>query len=267
MKDTMNWILSIWKMYWNEGFYQYLLLLSVIYLLLCKRKKAGTRQALPFLFSMLFVFFCPFTAAVIRICIGESVYWRVLWLIPLIPIIALGATEFIKDRKSKLVQAVLLLLFAGVIAVSGKSVMQAGNYIRLANHQKVPNEVAAVCAIMQQKAADEDLIRIRVASDDYISAYVRVYDPTILMPYGRWAKGALDYKADSLYKHINSEEPDYDKIGKRGRQTHCNFLVLPETSVDPHETLSSYGFEEIGTAGSYTVYYREVAGAKASSGS
>lgn len=265
MKAMFSWILSIWKIYWNEGFYQYLLLVSVIYLLICKRKKAGARQALPFLFAMLFVFFCPFTAWLIRACIGESVYWRVLWLIPLIPVIALGATEFIRDRKSKLAQVILLLIFTGVIALSGKSVMQAGNYIRLANHQKVPNEVAYVCELMQEKAREENLTKLRVASDDYISAYIRVYDPTILMPYGRWAKGSLDYKADSLHKHINSAMPNYKSVGKRAKQTHCNFLILPETSQDPHEALAKYGFNEIATAGSYTVYYREIADYKADS--
>lgn len=265
MKAILSWILSIWKMYWNEGFYQYLLLLSVVYLLICKRKKTGTRQALPFLFAMLFVFFCPFTAVLIRACIGESVYWRALWLIPLIPVIALGATEFLRDRKTKLAQAVLLLLFVGVIAVSGKSVMQAGNYIRLANHQKVPNEVAYVCNLMQEKAQEENLTKIRVASDDYISSYIRVYDPTILMPYGRWGKGALNYHATSLYKLVNSDAPNYTKLGKRAKKTHCNFLVLPETSADPTKGLSKYKFEEIGTAGSYTIYYRDIPAYKAES--
>lgn len=265
MSAIFSWILSIWKMYWNEGFYQYLLLLSVVYLLICKRKKDGTRQALPFLFAMLFVFFCPFTAALIRACIGESVYWRTLWLIPLIPVIALGATEFLRDRKSKLAQAILLLLFVGVIAVSGKSVMQAGNYIRLANHQKVPNEVAYVCNLMQEKAQEENLTTIKVASDDYISAYIRVYDPAILMPYGRWGKGAPNSHSASLYKYVNSEAPDYKKLAKRAKQTRCNFLVLPETSEDPTEGLSKYKYKEIGTAGSYTVYYREIQAYKAES--
>ncbi len=258
MKEMMNWILSIWRLYWDEGFYQYLLLLSVVYLLIFRRRKNGARQALPFLFAILFVFFCPFTAWVIRACIGESVYWRTLWLVPLIPVIALGAAEFISSRKSKPAQAALLLVSAAAIAFSGRSVMQAENYLLLANYQKVPNEVAYVCELMQETAQEENLTTIRVASDNYIASYVRVYDPSILMPYGRGAKGALDYKADLLYSQIISETPDYAEIGKRAKQTKCNFLVLPETSADPHEALREYKYEEIGTAGSYTIYYRRI---------
>ena len=39
MKETLELVLSTWVSYWGEGFYQYLLLAAVLYLLIWRRKK------------------------------------------------------------------------------------------------------------------------------------------------------------------------------------------------------------------------------------
>lgn len=254
MRTMLEWIFSVWKTYWDEGFYQYLLILSILYLLICKRKKKGARQALLYTASSLAVFFCPVTAWAIRACIGESVYWRALWLVPAIPLIALAATELIRGRKSRIAQGFALAVVAAVIAFSGKDMLTAGNYIRLSNHQKVPNEVARICDIVREKAEEDNLEEVRLAGDETVASYVRVYDPSILMPYGRWGTGALDKASKNLHAELNSDQPDYNKLAKAGKKKECHFLVLPDTGTDPSYALEQYGYFAVGTAGSYTIY-------------
>ena len=254
MRTLIEWTFSVWKTYWDEGFYQYLLLFSIIYLLICKRKNKGTAQSLPFVAAILLVFFCTYTAAAIRACIGETVYWIALWMLPAIPVIALGATEFLRSRRSGITRILMLFLFVSVIAISGKGMLKAGNYIRLSNHQKIPNEVARICDIVREKAASDSLTEIRLAGDETVASYVRVYDPSILMPYGRWGTGALDKASRNLHRELNAEQPDYDKLAKAGKKKECNFLVLPDTGTDPSFAFEKYGYFAIGTAGSYTIY-------------
>ena len=122
MKETLELVLSTWVSYWGEGFYQYLLLAAVLYLLIWRRKKESTRSILPYLLTVLVIFAFPLTAGIIYRCIGKSVYWRVLWILPTALVIALAGTEFIKERKSKALKFCLMILFAGVIGISGKSV-------------------------------------------------------------------------------------------------------------------------------------------------
>lgn len=254
MKEMIEWILWIWSLYWNEGFYQYLLLVSAVYLLIFHRKKSGAKQILVSLAVILFVFFCPFTAAAIRACIGSDVYWRVLWLLPLIPAVAAAAAWFVTSKKSNLLQIFLLLLVTAAIAISGQQMLKDGNFVRTANRQKIPDTAARICNIIQEAAAADGISEIRIASDDDANSYIRVYDASIQMPFGRWGKGALTKASQKLYEEIISETPHYKKLARLALRAECNFLALPQREKDPHAALAKYGYVEIGTSGSYTVY-------------
>lgn len=251
MKETLELVLSTWVSYWGEGFYQYLLLAAVLYLLLWRRKKESTRSILPYLLTVLVIFAFPLTAGIIYRCIGRSVYWRVLWILPTALVIALAGTEFIKERKSKALKFCLVILFAGVIGVSGKSVWQAGNYQEVHNNQKVPDEVAQICDLIRSDAGDKE---VRFASDDYVASYARVYEPSFLMPYGRAGRGARMEKSIMLYQEMISPSPNYKKIGRLARARTCNYIAVQITEESQKETLAYCGYQEIGMAGRYGVF-------------
>ena len=119
MKEMIKKSLGFWNNYWGDSVFPYLLAIALLYLLIFKRKKKTTRYVLGYVFLALFLFFFPYTAKIIQKCIGENVYWRVLWLVPSTPVIALAMTEFIRGRKAVL-QPVLLVLCTAVIVLGGK---------------------------------------------------------------------------------------------------------------------------------------------------
>ncbi len=59
-------------------------------------------------------------------CIGKIVYWRVLWLLPTVPLIAGGFTELVPEDGDRIVQVILVLVLTGVIAASGTGMIKAG---------------------------------------------------------------------------------------------------------------------------------------------
>ncbi|MDO4323725.1 MAG: hypothetical protein Q4C61_14490 [Lachnospiraceae bacterium] len=254
MKAILMWIISNWNMYWGDGFYQYLLLISVIYLLFQKRKEKNTRHTLIYSVILLGVFTLPFTAAVIRACIGEEVYWRVLWLLPTVPLIALAAADFLRKRKSRLLQIICLLAFTGIIVFSGKGMFRAVNYFIADNPQKVPSEVAYICNLVNERAEEAGFSQVRIAADDHIASYVRVYDASILMPYGRRDKGALDKYSTTLYKQINASEPSFKKIAKCAKQLECHFIIVDLRGESPFDTFEKYGYTKIGELHNYTIF-------------
>lgn len=257
MKAVMQWIFTIWQMYWGGGFFQYLLLASAAYLLIFRRKKQSTRQVLAFSFLLLLIFVCPFTARIIRSCIGQSVYWRVLWLLPAIPVTALAATEFLRSRKPVSVQAALLLLCCILIALSGKDMLSADNYVRTLNRQKVPDDVALICNIVLEEAAKDGISEIYMASDEYLCSYVRVCAPSIRQPYGRRGMGSLTKENARLYRLMHEEEPrNYARIASLCKKIGCSFLAVsvPDAKAP---LISRRGFELIGEAGAYSVYQLE----------
>ena len=88
--------MDAWQKYWGNGFYVYLLLAACLYFLVFGRKKERSRILSGYIVVFLAVFFCPVTAYIIQKCIGRSVYWRVLWILPAVPLIAYAGTCLIK---------------------------------------------------------------------------------------------------------------------------------------------------------------------------
>lgn len=242
MKELINQTLNLWGNYWGDSFFSYLLILAVAYLLIFKRKEENVKYILTYLVIMLFLFFCPLTAAVIQKCIGESVYWRVLWLIPSTPVIALAMTELIKDHQ-KIMQLLLVILCIGMIAVSGKEIYQAGNYTRVHNYQQVPDEVAGICELIQADAQGE---KFTFASDDEVSSYVRVYDPSIYNLVGRSARSTQG-RSKKIFYEINSPQPNYRRIGILAKRQKCNYLALRLPSDEKKERLAESEYQEIGS--------------------
>ncbi len=100
-----------------------------------------------------------------------------------------------------------------------------GFYKKVQNVQKIPDEVVSICNLInEQKEENEE---IYLATDDKIASYVRVYDPSIKMPYGRGGKGASGKKAARwLHKQLVAEVPVIKKVVKNAKRLKCNYLVF-----------------------------------------
>ena len=74
--------------------------------------------------------------------------------------IALGFTSLlgrIRNAKLQIFPVVLCLL---LVAGSGTSVWQAGNYVKVQNNQKVPDEVAQVAEVILNRRSSEDALTV-----------------------------------------------------------------------------------------------------------
>lgn len=290
MQNVISDMLSAWKGYWGNGFYPWLLLLTMVYLVLFFRKKEVIRHMLFYVGILLFLFFCPVTAWLIQKCVGGDVYWRVLWLLPTVPLLAYGGTALIygsRDSKSPTadepkeavadgqkktadvqwqsvtnereaeasrfsVRILLLVLLLAGIVVSGKSLMDAGFYERVHNFQKVPDEAAQICDLINKQKEEGEVIYL--AADDNIAAYVRVYDPSILMPYGRGGKGRTTQAARKLYTQLTSGMPVIKKVVKYAKSLECNYLVFPLPSQKKQDYMEMKGYFLIGQVNSYGIF-------------
>ena len=249
MKEMINKSLEFWNNYWGGSLFPWLLAASVLYLLIFKHRKKTVRYVLAYVCVTLFLFFFPYTAKIIQKCVGESVYWRVLWIVLSAPVTALAMVEFIRGRKGFL-QQILLVLFAGVIVWSGKEFYTEGYYHKVNNYQQVPDSVAGICELVRQDAGDQDFVLV---ADDYISSYVRVYDPSIYLPFGRRGSGGAVGARRQLYLEINAPVFNYTNIARYARWVKCNYLVVKIPNEQQKAELERYGYHELGVVGEYSV--------------
>lgn len=257
MKESINWIITNWKLYWGDGSFQYLLLAAIIYLIGWKRKKRSVQQVLLYLLAGLLLFICPLTATFIQKCIGETVYWRVLWILPVTPVIALAGAEFPENRHTDFLHSGLIIIFISAAVICANSLLHSGNYTRTYNHQKVPDEVANICNLVQENA--QEGTEVCLAADDHVASYVRVYDPSIIMPYGRRTKGSLDQNSRSLYQAINADSPDYGRIAELAADKDCSFISVAIPENFDAAGMESMGYTLIGTVNQYGVFKRMTA--------
>ena len=254
MKRALLASLDAWQKYWGNGFYAYLLVVAFVYFLVFGRKKERARTVMAYIAVVLAVFFCPVTAYIIQKCIGRSVYWRVLWILPVVPLIAYAGTCLIKKvGDSRIRQYAVLIVIAAVLAFCGTGLNKGEFYKKVQNVQKIPDEVVQICNLINEQKEDDE--EIYLATDDKIASYVRVYDPSIKMPYGRGGKGASGKKAARwLHKQLVAEVPVIKKVVKNAKKLKCNYLVFPVPSEKKQKYMETKGFYLIGQVNEYGIF-------------
>ena len=251
MKEIIAWTVNVWRMYWGNGWIPYLLALGGACARIFGKKKKNSLSLVLYSVFLLVLFFCPFSGRVIMKIIGKIVYWRVLWLLPTVPLIAGGFTELVRRSRNRIVQVILVLVLTGVIAASGTGMIKAGNFERVYNRQQVPDQIAMICNRINE---DREGKEVRIAADEYTASYIRVYDPSLKMAYGRRGDGAVGKKARVLYKQITSEVPDGKKTSSLADAVHCTYVVM----VPPDENfvldMVAGGYQVLDTVSPYYIF-------------
>ena len=227
MREVIDLIFSTWQSYWNKSWYPLLLVGAVLFIFVSlKRRPLYTErkaaEVVVYTLLVLAVFFFPLSAWILQKCLGAEVYWRVLWMVPVVPLLAYTGTRLIRLPKKRTAQAAVLVVLLGVAAVSGKSIYE-GNYSRVHNYQQVPDEVAHVCNLINAHRGDGDAL---LATDNNLSPYIRVYDASIRMPYGRLGRGAKAEIDRTIYHEINFEQDQYSEIAKNAKHRGCTYLAI-----------------------------------------
>lgn len=257
MREIIECITASWSAYWGESRYVWLLCAAFVCLAIFGRKNEAAKDLIRYQILMTVVYFCPVTAAVVQKCVGALVYWRVIWLFPVAAMLSYAAVLIIQKEKKRILRFVWMGVFVCLIMFSGKSVWQAGNYEITANRQQVPDEVAQIGRMILENRTSQDSL---VAADDHVASYLRVYDASIKMVYGRRGDGAASKRAFSLYENVVSPEPDYQKITEIAQQEGCEFLIfrVPQESVI--DEMEECRYKMIGSVEDYVVFQDYISG-------
>lgn len=243
--------LERWMQYWDGGNYQWLFVAAFLYLIFFKRKKDYVKNILLYVAIVLVIFWFPVTALIVQKCIEEEVYWRVLWMLLNVPVCSLAIVELVKDKKC-IGKFCLLVVSFVMIVISGKSVLEANVYETAHNNQKIPYDIATICNIVKEHAGDTE---VWLAADDYIATYVRVYDASISMPYGRGQHGSWKKVCKKLYNEICSGEGDYELVATYAKELNCNYVACCVSDENGCAIMEENGYQIIGTVNQYTIFY------------
>ncbi len=239
------------QMYLGDSWQYLLFFAALLFILFWKFERKVKVFLVGYCLLFWFVYLCPLTAGfIMQYCIGESVYWRMLWLCPIPLIIATACTKLTVGFSHRTVRIVTGIVLAVCIALSGSFMYMPGTttFVKAENFYKLPEDVVGIC---DQIDAYRDDGYACVTVPYELASDIRQYDSGLYLTYGRRVKGK---KQKKLLAAMTEDTPIFKRIRRISRKLYGNYLVYPSTDKQ-HERLVSIGYIPVGQEGSYWIYY------------
>ena len=230
--------------YCGKGMMIALFLLALIYLFFQEKNKNHRMIFLYMPVVTLIIYFCPlFSMAVYRF-LGEDLYWRFLWLLPVVVVIAYASVKIISriPGKKKTMAGIVLAVF---IMLSGNLIYKSEHAFYSGNLYHLPQCVIDIC-----ERIEPDVYEVRAAFPLELVSYVRQYAARVEMPYGRDYL-LYDYAIRSpLFLALEEETLNVEKVTSLAREAECEYLVFWKGKI-LNGDFEDYGFEILGVYGDY----------------
>lgn len=217
------------------------------------RKNKDISNLLGYVFLFLVVFLCPLSAGfIMKYCIGDSVYWRMLWLLPEVVVIAYIFTKLTLNARG-FWKVLVTLGCVILLMVTGTGFYNVIRPSREVNKENLPAATKEICQYLkkcQEKYGDEE-IRV-IVSDDLVCS-IRQYDASIKMPYGRAVlKGEQTHP---IHDVLTQTPMQSELLAYRANQYGCNYLAYPSSEDGILESqLENAGFECLKQMNGYSVF-------------
>ena len=200
----------------------------------------------------------PVTAKIIMYGIGKSVYWRMLWLYPAVPMVAVALTYLVQMIQKKSLRFLCVIAFCAAIAITGECVVNRDTFDRAYNYEKIPEYVVAVCDMINEDAVEQNITDKKLATCADFLLYVREYDATLKMENSREnIRGYDDRENASLIFQgmCGTEAVDYDLLASLLREENCNYVIVNlEFQAELAEELKNRSFSPIGDYGQFEIF-------------
>ncbi len=249
-----NDAVDLFVTYMGSGIIVGWFVLSLLYLFLKEKDSSKRVLFLYFPVIILLLYFNPLFVKIIYSIIGEEIYYRFLWIIPIsitISYVTVSAWSMLKGRIQLLFGAVCVLL----VTISGRLIYLNQDFTVADNVYHVPKAVVEICDAIHVEGRE-----VTAAFPVELVQYVRQYDSTICMPYGRevlltrWGEGS------ELLDLISQKEIDVEQLVYLSKDSEhyslrpCNYIVIPEGTILVGD-LEVHGIVLYDTIEGYDVYY------------
>jgi hypothetical protein len=225
--------------YWGSCLFPLLFAAGLIWTVLRHRRQAE----MIFLGYTVFLFLTVYNPYLVKVLVPalsfEVEYYRLIWLLPIIPGAAYYGVRLVFDRKHTWQKAACVLVLVALILVTGTPLSGVVENFALAeNLYKVPDDLLDVCEAIHKDTDEESP---KVVFDSGLNNIARQYDASLKLVINR---DAALYRAGSQ----TIEKKDEDSVWYQRQKTILDV-------VDYEEDVSPEAFQEAlsGTGADYLV--------------
>ncbi len=260
MKETLlNIMKNVWQMsgeFFGAGAYLILFLVSVFFVATMEKDKKKQSWFLSYTGCFVLVYAFPLTAGIImKYCIGENVYWRMFWLLPVTIMIAYMFTCGIGTLKGHWKKGLTLALVIAAIVVTGNGIYQEGVFQKAPNPHKLNQDVLVVCDAIRADAQANGIEDKGAIVSAELSVGIRQYDASIRMPYGRNAiRGEKTSRLGrKIYQTLGEGKLDAQAIAFYAYEGNYPYFVY-YADEDMRMSIEASGYTMVADVGNYYVY-------------
>lgn len=242
-----NNAIVLFREYMGTGLIVGWFLLSAAYLLLKEKRKHIRILFLYVPIILLLLFFNPLFADIVYGVVGDEIYYRILWLIPITVVIAYGTVQLYGSLKGR-ARIVWAGIAAVLVVISGSYIYGNPYFRRAENLYHVPQAVVSICDAIEIEGRE-----VMAVFPAELLQYVRQYSPVVCMPYGRELTVDRWNHQSELYDCMEAEIIDAGQLAARAREEQCHYIVLPEEK-EIKGSLTDWEYVFFGNMDGYDVY-------------
>ena len=253
-----NEIISLAREFMGTGLIVIWFIIALIYLWI-KEKRKHIRILFVYMpVALLLAYFNPLFARLVHGVVGDEIYYRILWLLPITVVIAYTCTCIYgqlsrrqsgkKGLSANIFAGICALCLAGVIALSGDFIYSSPHFIKAENLYHVPESVVHICDIINVPGRE-----VMAVFPTELVQYVRQYSPVTCMPYGREVTVDSWNVYPPLCAAMEAQVIDMEALAPLVREADCHFCILPvnrEIKGDPED----YGWIWFAETDGYVIY-------------
>ena len=226
--------------------------LSFAYLCVTEKKKE-IRIALVYYPAMMLMLFLlpPVHKLVSAVMNDTTIYYRLLWLLPASLTIGYAGVKVISELKNKWIRIPAIVLCLCVLVGTGDYMYDNPYFSRAENRFHIPGAVQLICDAISIPGRE-----VRAAFPPHQVMFVRQYDPTILMPYGRniqidgWDKFPEQY---GFYEAMSQPTIDCKTVAEYAVETGTQYVIVH--MYQPLEgTFEEFGYQAVANVDDYVIY-------------
>lgn len=239
--------LKLFQEYMGTGLIMIWFLISLLYLWLTEKRKHIRVMFLYVPLVLLLVFFNPLVAKVVSRMADGEIYYRILWLLPVTPVVAFGTVSFcgkLSGRK----KYVGITAAAVVFMMSGSLIYRNPFFQRAENAYHVPQSVVDICDAIEVPGRE-----VMAAFPSELLQYVRQYSNVVCMPYGRDIVVSKWTVQNDLHDVMEQEVISAEELGNRARGEGCVYVILAEDK-ELVGKMEDQRFEEFARMDGYVIY-------------
>ena len=203
---------------------------------------------------LLLVILNPWLYGHIWIKLIDYAFWRMLWMIPILPVIATAVIEATGLLKKEWLSYIAVVVCIGVIILSGDIIYQQdGVFVKAQNAYKLPQESLDIADKILEYDSNPTVI-----APSSLYCYLRQYSDDINLLYGRDSDGYILPFNDSEIGEINMmmrAGGDVERFAQLAQEKNVDFIILPWDSA--LGALDDYGYGNIYAVDGYNIYRRQ----------